>query len=65
MKHLIRGEVVQKRGGKSVDNVDSLLYGEVPKVMREMRVKRKSTCYIQNVLMLSFHDAILLRCFNT
>ena len=33
MKHLIRGEVVQKRGRKSVDNVDSLLYGEVPKVM--------------------------------
>ena len=33
MKHLIRGEVVQKRGGKSVDNVDSLLCREVPKVM--------------------------------
>ena len=36
MKHLIRGEVVQKRGGKSVDNVDSLLYGEVPKVMSQV-----------------------------
>ena len=45
MKHLIRGEVVQKRGGKSVDNVDSLLTwirGLNPLGLLIVGLKRKS-----------------------
>ena len=45
--------------------MNGLLYGKVPKVVREVRVEREGTSNIQNVLMFSFHDTILLRRFHT